>query len=53
MGLKGPDARASAVFAYAAYRGVLQLAHEAPGALPDDWAAYAALVTAQLMPTRG
>ena len=49
MGLSAPDARARAVFAYAAYRGVLQLAHEAPASLPDDWAAYAALVKGQLV----
>ena len=53
MGLTASDARARAVFAYAAYRGVLQLAHEAPAALPDDWAAYAAMVKAQLVPRGG
>jgi AcrR family transcriptional regulator len=52
MGLAAAEARARAVFAYAAYRGVLQLAREAPGSLPDDWAAYAALVKGQLVPTR-
>lgn len=50
MGSSASDARARAVFAYAAYRGVLQLAHEAPASLPDDWAAYAALVKRQLVP---
>ena len=48
MGLAAADARARAVFGYAAYRGLLQLAHEAPASLPDDWTAYAALVKAQL-----
>ena len=52
MGVSATDARARAVFAYAAYRGVLQLAHEAPASLPDDWAAYAALIKAQLVPKR-
>ena len=50
MGVSAAEARARAVFAYAAYRGVLQLAHEAPGSLPDDWTAYAALVKGQLVP---
>ena len=48
VGLAAADARARAVFGYAAYRGLLQLAHEAPASLPDDWTAYAALVKAQL-----
>jgi AcrR family transcriptional regulator len=38
------QAKAKAVFAYAAYRGLLQLAHEASSALPTDWSSYAALV---------
>jgi AcrR family transcriptional regulator len=52
MGLSASDARARAVFAYAAYRGVLQLAHEAPASLPADWDVYAALVKAQLVPKK-
>ncbi len=43
-------AKAKAVFAYAAYRGLLQLAHEAPSALPSDWSSYAALVREALFP---
>jgi hypothetical protein len=39
-----PQAKAKAVFAYAAYRWLLQLAHEAPSVLPIDWFSYAALV---------
>jgi len=49
-GLTPAQARAKALFAYAAYRGLLQLAHEAPGVLPDDWPAYADLVRAALVP---
>ncbi len=41
---------ARAVFAYAAYRGLLQLAHEAPAALPADWPSYRALVRDSLIP---
>jgi AcrR family transcriptional regulator len=44
LGLAQPRAKAKAVFAYAAYRGLLQLAHEAPAVLPTDWSAYAAVV---------
>ena len=44
LGLAPPHAKAKAVFAYAAYRGLLQLAHEAPSVLPTDWSCYAAVV---------
>jgi AcrR family transcriptional regulator len=44
LGLAQPQAKAKAVFAYAAYRGLLQLAHEAPAVLPTDWSSYAAVV---------
>jgi AcrR family transcriptional regulator len=44
LGLAPPQAKAKAVFAYAAYRGLLQLAHEAPAVLPTDWSSYAAVV---------
>jgi AcrR family transcriptional regulator len=44
LGLAQPRSKAKAVFAYAAYRGLLQLAHEAPSVLPTDWSAYAAVV---------
>jgi len=44
-------ARSKAVFAYAAYRGLLQLAREAPAAvLSTDWPAYPALVRDALIP---
>lgn len=43
-------ARSNAVFAYAAYRGLLQLAHEAPASLPTEWSPYADLVRAALVP---
>jgi hypothetical protein len=53
LGLAPPMAKARAVLAYAAYRGLLQLAHEAPGSLPKDWANYPALVREALLPTKG
>ncbi len=51
LGLAGPLAKATAVFAYAAYRGLLQLAHEAPGSLPDEWATYADIVRKTVIPS--
>ena len=50
LGLPASAASSHAVFAYATYRGLLQLAHEAPAALPDDWPSYANLVKAALLP---
>jgi AcrR family transcriptional regulator len=50
IGLAQSLARAKALFAYAAYRGLLQLAHEAPSVLPKDWAAYQATVREALVP---
>jgi len=50
LGLAQPQAKAKAVFAYAAYRGLLQLAHEAPAVLPTDWSSYAAVVLEALGP---
>ncbi len=50
LGFPAARARAQSVFAYAAYRGLLQLAHEAPGALPTEWASYAELVRSALVP---
>jgi AcrR family transcriptional regulator len=44
LGLSASQAKAKAVLAYAAYRGLLQLAHEAPAVLPDDWPSYAETV---------
>jgi AcrR family transcriptional regulator len=52
IGLAQPLAHAKALFAYAAYRGLLQLAHEVPSALPKDWAAYQATVREALVPPR-
>jgi len=40
LGLRPSVAKAKAVLAYAVYRGLLQLAHEAPTVLPDDWSSY-------------
>ncbi len=50
LGLPPPEANAHAVFAYASYRGLLQLAHEAPGALSADWSAYPIVVRGALVP---
>jgi AcrR family transcriptional regulator len=50
LGFAQPQAKAKAVFAYAAYRGLLQLAHEAPMVLPADWASYSAVVFGALEP---
>jgi AcrR family transcriptional regulator len=50
LGLAEPLAKATAVFAYAAYRGLLQLAHEAPGSLPDEWTTYADIVRNTVIP---
>jgi AcrR family transcriptional regulator len=50
LGLAPALARSHAVFAYAAYRGLLQLAHEAPGALPADWSTYPDVIRQALMP---
>jgi AcrR family transcriptional regulator len=53
MGMSKSKAKTAAVLAYAAYRGLLQLAHEAPGALPADWAGYATEVRRALIPGAG
>jgi AcrR family transcriptional regulator len=50
LGIGRALARAKAVFAYAAYRGLLQLAHEAPATLPSDWSDYPPVVRAALLP---
>jgi AcrR family transcriptional regulator len=50
LGLAATDAKAYALLAYAEYRGLLQLAHEAPAALPPDWRSYATAVRAALLP---
>jgi AcrR family transcriptional regulator len=51
LGLSPALAKSHAVLAYAAYRGLLQLAHEAPASLPREWAAYADLVQRALVPS--
>ena len=53
LGLPSTLAKSRAVFAYAAYRGLLQLAHEAPAALPVDWTSYAQLARDALIPNPG
>ncbi len=50
LGLSITQAKAKAVLTYAAYRGLLQLAHEAPAVLPDDWSSYAEAVLQALGP---
>ncbi len=50
LGIPESQAKAKAVLAYAAYRGLLQLAHEAPAGLPDDWHLYAETVLKALGP---
>jgi AcrR family transcriptional regulator len=50
LGLSDSLARSHALFAYAAYRGLLQLAHEAPDALPRDWSLYPEVIRTALVP---
>ncbi|MGF7183611.1 TetR/AcrR family transcriptional regulator [Tunturiibacter psychrotolerans] len=50
LGLSVSQAKAKAVLAYSAYRGLLQLAHEAPAVLPDDWPSYSEGVLQALCP---
>ena len=50
LGFTPDAAKAQAVFVYAAYRGLLQLAHEAPATLPANWTAYAEVVRAAMVP---
>ena len=50
IGLPAAEAKSRAVFAYASYRGLLQLAHEAPESLPTDWSAYPAVMRHALVP---
>ena len=50
LGMTPALARSHAVLAYAAYRGLLQLAHEAPAALPTDWSSYPNVVRTTLLP---
>jgi len=53
LGFSPALAKSYAVVAYAAYRGLLQLAHEAPAALPTDWSSYADVTRTVLIPKRG
>jgi AcrR family transcriptional regulator len=50
LGFSPTLAKSQAVFAYAAYRGLLQLAHEAPAALPTDWSHYANVIRKTFVP---
>jgi AcrR family transcriptional regulator len=50
LGLSPARGKSYAVLAYAAYRGLLQLAHEAPAALPTDWSCYADVVQHAVIP---
>ena len=50
LGFSHKLAKSHAVFAYAAYRGLLQLAHEAPAALPTDWPVYSDVIRKALVP---
>lgn len=50
LGLAQARAKARAVLAYASYRGLLQLAHEAPAALPADWSIYPDVIREALVP---
>ena len=50
LGLSPAIAKSYAVFAYAAYRGLLQLAHEAPAVLPTDWSSYPGVIRTALVP---
>ena len=50
LGFSQVRARSQAVFVYAAYRGLLQLAHESPAGLPTDWPSYADLIRSTLVP---
>ena len=50
LGIPAAEARSRALFAYAAYRGLLQLAHESPASLPSHWSSYTDLMRQVLMP---
>ena len=50
LGFSPALGKSYAVLAYAAYRGLLQLAHEAPAALPIDWSFYADVSRNALIP---
>lgn len=50
IGLPAREARSRAVLAYAAYRGILQLAHESPQSLPTDWKPFTDLMKGMMLP---
>jgi AcrR family transcriptional regulator len=50
LGFSSALGKSYAVLAYAAYRGLLQLAHEAPATLPTDWSFYAGVSRSVLIP---
>jgi AcrR family transcriptional regulator len=50
LGFSPALSKSYAVLAYAAYRGLLQLAHEAPAALPTDWSLYADVIRNAVIP---
>jgi AcrR family transcriptional regulator len=50
LGFSHALAKSYAVVAYAAYRGLLQLAHEAPAALPTEWSFYGDVIRNALIP---
>ena len=50
LGFAPQLAQSYAVLVYASYRGLLQLAHEAPAALPTDWSDYPEVVRKALIP---
>jgi hypothetical protein len=53
LGFGQPQAHARALLAYAAYRGLLQLAREAPSVLPKDWLDYPLTVREAFVPVKG
>ena len=50
LGFGQTQARARAMLSYAAYRGLLQLAREAPSVLPNDWSSYRLTVREAFVP---
>lgn len=50
LGIPPAEARSRAVLAYAAYRGLLQLAHESASSLPANWGPYIELYRQVLLP---
>ncbi|MBV9182204.1 MAG: TetR/AcrR family transcriptional regulator [Acidobacteria bacterium] len=52
LGMPRSLAEARALLTYAAYRGLLQLAREAPSVLPKEWSTYPRLAREVLIPRR-